>query len=317
MLNDPGLRQQLRGIHITMVTPFDRSFAVDEARLRALVDLVIANGIDVINYPLTNGEGASLTFDEHRRVITVVAEQVAGRVPFYAGVPRTSTWEAVALARHAEAVGATGVIGLQPYYFKLAQDEIHEHYRRLVEASRLPVIVYNHPAATKVSITVEESVRLAELPTVVGFFPTNTDVGELYEFSVALRDKLLLIGGREEVTLFTRLLGCEAVSSSVFHFAPGLMREIWTAVQAGDDARAAASFARLAAWRRPIKRRVEAGYFGAFATYIKASMDLLGWPVGDVRPPLVPLGPVEREELRQVLERDMQLSPGQLGKPGV
>jgi 4-hydroxy-tetrahydrodipicolinate synthase len=95
------------------------------------------------------------------------------------------------------------------------------------------------------------------------------------------------------------------------------MRGIWTAVQAGDDTRAAASFARLAAWRRPIKRRVEAGYFGAFATYIKASMDLLGWPVGEVRPPLVPLAPAEREELRQVLERDMQLSPGQLGKPGV
>jgi 4-hydroxy-tetrahydrodipicolinate synthase len=316
VLTDPKLRQQLRGIHITMVTPFDRSFAVDEARLRALVDLVIANGVDVINYPLTNGEAASLTFEEHRRALTVVAEQVAGRVPFYAGVPRTSTWEAVALAAHAEAVGASGVVGLQPYYFKLAQAEIHEHFRRLAQASRLPMIVYNHPLATKISISVEESLRLAELPTVVGFFPTNTDAGELYEFSAALRDKLLLIGGREEVTLFTRLLGFEGQSSSVFHFAPALMREIWTAVQSGDDGRAAARFARLAAWRRLVKRRVEAGYFGAFATYTKASMDLLGWPVGDVRPPLVPLEPAEREELRLVLERDLELSPGQLGKPG-
>lgn len=309
MLTDAGLRQTLRGIHLTMVTPFDRSFAVDERALRDLVDLVIAHGVDVINYPLTNGEAASLTYEEHRRVIAVVAEHTRGRVPFFAGVPRPSTQESVELARHAEAVGASGLIGLQPYYFKLAQEEIFEHYRRLAEATRLPLIVYNHPAATKISISVEGAVRLAGLPTVVGFFPTNTDVSELYEFACALNDKVLVVGGREEVMLFTRLLGFEALSSSSFHFAPALFREIWTAVQRGDDRQAAERFGRLNAWRRLVKRKVEAGYFGAFAAYTKASMALLGWPVGEVRPPLRPLTDAERDELSPVLFKDLGLTP--------
>jgi dihydrodipicolinate synthase/N-acetylneuraminate lyase len=307
--SDPKLHKRLCGIHLTMATPLDRSNGLDEPALRDLVDLVIANGVDVINYPLTVGESGSLSFDEHVRAVEVVARQVDGRVPFLAGIGRSSTAESLRLARHCEAIGATGLVGLQPYYFKLAQDEIFEHYRILTEASRLPLIVYNHPAATRVSITPDMAARLAELPRLVGFFPTNTDVGELFEFSRVLDGKVLQIVGREETMLFARVLRCEAQSSSTFHFAPALIKEIWKLVQAGQDRRAFEMYQRLHAWRALVKRKLEAGYFGGFAAYIKASMALLGWPIGEPRAPLRPLSASEREELRRVLVEDMQLAP--------
>lgn len=295
------LRKQFGGLHLTMVTPFARDMSVDETALAAVVDRVIADGVDVINYPLTAGEGASLTFDEHKRVIELVARHVGKRVPFLAGAVRASTSESLEIARHAAAVGADGIITMNPFYFQLSQDEMYVHHSTLAAAVDVPVVVYNHPAATKSSMSAATAKKLAQLPNVVGFFPTNLDVGELYTYSMELGDSLLLIGGREEVLPIVGAIGFHAQSTSSFQFAPQLVRSIWNAAMARDDAAAAAGFRTLAPWRALVRRKVDAGFFSAFATYTKASLQLLGRPVGTVRPPAQPLSGAELEDLQAVL----------------
>lgn len=306
----PELRRRWSGIHVTMVTPFTSTFALDETRLREVVDRLIADGADAINHPLTTGEGSALTLEEHKTVISIVAEHVAGRVPYLAGAARSSTRESIEVAQHAITAGADGIIGLSPYYIQLNQAEMYRHFRDLAGSVQAPIVIYNHPPITKSSMSAETALRLSALPNVVGFFPTNLDLGQLLDYVLTLRDDLLLLAGREEIMPVAGSLGFEAQSTSCFHFAPDLVSSIWGASQEGDVATALTRFSTLEAWRRLVRRKTESGHFGAFAAYTKASMRYCGIDAGFVRPPLSEISAEEADELERVLEVDLGRSRG-------
>ncbi len=301
----PDLRRRWSGIHVTMVTPFTSTYALDEIRLRKVVDNLIADGVDAINHPLTTGEGSALTLEEHKTVVSIVADQVAGRVPYLAGVARTSTRESVELARHATAAGADGIIGLSPYYLQLNQAEMYRHFHDLASSVDTPLVIYNHPPITKSSMSADTALRLSALPNVVGFFPTNLDLGQLLDYSLTLRGELLLLAGREEILPVAGSLGFEAQSTSCFHFVPNLVSSIWSASQKGEVGTALELFSALEAWRKLVRRKTEAGHFGAFAAYTKASMRYCGVDAGFLRPPLTEISPDEMSELERVLDANL------------
>jgi len=143
-----------RGVLPALITPF-RNGALDEDGFVALVERQIAGGVHGLVPVGTTGETATLSHDEHRRVVELCVKTAAGRVPVVAGAGSNSTAEAIELVRHAKTVGADGALVVTPYYNRPSQEGLYAHYRAINDAVQLPVLIYNVPARTSVDISNE------------------------------------------------------------------------------------------------------------------------------------------------------------------
>jgi 4-hydroxy-tetrahydrodipicolinate synthase len=154
------------GSIVAIVTPF-RNDAIDEEKLRELVEFQIASGTDGIVPCGTTGEASTLDYAEHDRVIEIVVQQVKGRVPVIAGTGSNSTTEAIEMTAHAKRIGADGALLVTPYYNKPSQEGLYRHYRAIAEAVALPQVLYNVPGRTGVNLLPETVARLAEISNIV------------------------------------------------------------------------------------------------------------------------------------------------------
>ncbi|HZK99676.1 MAG TPA: 4-hydroxy-tetrahydrodipicolinate synthase [Caulobacteraceae bacterium] len=164
-----------RGAITALVTPF-RDGALDERAFAALVERQIAAGVHGLVPVGTTGETATLTHDEHRRVVELCVEVVAGRVPVIAGAGSNATAEAIEFVRHAARVGADGALVVTPYYNRPSQEGLFRHYAAINDAVDLPVLVYNVPSRTSVDIGNETLARLSALPNIAGVKDATADV---------------------------------------------------------------------------------------------------------------------------------------------
>jgi len=150
---------RFEGSYVALVTPFKQG-EVNEERLRELVEFQIANGTDGIVPCGTTGESATLSFQEHCRVIEVVVDAVAGRVPVLAGAGSNSTREAIELLDHAAEAGADGALVITPYYNKPTQEGLYQHFSELNRNTKLPIVMYNVPGRTSVNMLPDTVARL-------------------------------------------------------------------------------------------------------------------------------------------------------------
>ena len=164
-----------KGVLPALVTPF-RDGAVDEDAFVRLVERQIAGGVHGLVPVGTTGETATLSHDEHRRVVELCIETAAGRVPVVAGAGSNSTSEAIELVRHAKTVGADAALVVTPYYNRPSQEGLYAHYAAIDAAVQLPVLVYNVPGRTSVDISNEVLARLAKLPNIVGIKDATGDM---------------------------------------------------------------------------------------------------------------------------------------------
>src|SRR5438445_9441143 len=142
------------GSIVAIITP-SRNRKVDEEALRDLIEWQIANGTDGIVPCGTSGESATLSYDEHNRVIEMTVEEAKGRVPVIAGAGSNSTEEAIALTRHAKDVGCDAVLSVTGYYNKPTQEGQYRHFMAIADAVDIPIILYNIPARAIVGINVD------------------------------------------------------------------------------------------------------------------------------------------------------------------
>src|SRR6516225_1111173 len=156
-----------KGAIPALITPF-RDGAVDETAFRALVERQIKGGVRALVPVGTTGETATLSHEEHRRVVELCVEVAAGRVPVIAGAGSNSTEEAIGLVRHAKQVGAQGALVVTPYYNRPSQEGLYRHYAAINDAVDLPILIYNVPSRTSIDISNETIARLAKLPNIVG-----------------------------------------------------------------------------------------------------------------------------------------------------
>ena len=156
-----------RGVLPALVTPF-RDGKVDEDAFVALVERQIVGGVHGLVPVGTTGETATLSHDEHRRVVELCVATSRGRVPVVAGAGSNSTSEAIELVRHAKTVGAEAALVVTPYYNRPSQEGLYAHYRAINDAVQLPVLVYNVPARTSVDISNGTLAQLSKLPNIVG-----------------------------------------------------------------------------------------------------------------------------------------------------
>lgn len=201
-----------KGSIVAIVTPF-KNGAVDEEKLRELVEFQISGGTDAIVPCGTTGEASTLDDAEHDRVIEIVIQQVGKRVPVIAGTGSNSTAEAIELSLRAEMLGADGVLLVTPYYNKPTQEGLYRHYTAIADAVAIPQILYNVPCRTAVNLLPETVARLAEYSNIVAIKEASGSLQQASEILALAGDKIDLLCGDDFITFPMMVCGARGVIS--------------------------------------------------------------------------------------------------------
>lgn len=223
-----------KGSITALVTPF-RDGTVDERAFAELVEWQIASGTHGLVPVGTTGESPTLTHDEHRRVVELCVDTVAGRVPVIAGAGSNSTREAIALAEHAEGAGATGLLVVTPYYNKPNQAGLKAHYGAIAAATSLPILIYNIPPRSVIDMTVETMAELAtEHVNIIGVKDATANLARVSRQRALCGTAFTQLSGEDATALAFNAhggVGCISVTANV---APRQCAEFQTACAAGD-----------------------------------------------------------------------------------
>ena len=226
-----------RGAFVAIVTPFIDG-QVDEQGLIDLIEFHIANGTNGIVPCGTTGESATLSHEEHHRVVELTVKTVNGRVPVVAGSGSNSTSEAINLTRHAKDAGVDGVLMVSPYYNKPSQEGLYQHYKAVAEAVDVPIILYNVPSRTSSNILPQTVARLAQINNIVGIKEATADLIQISEVIRLCPPDFSVLSGDDFTSMPTVLIGGTGVISVTSNVAPRDMAEMMEAALAGDVAKA-------------------------------------------------------------------------------
>jgi 4-hydroxy-tetrahydrodipicolinate synthase len=222
-----------RGAFVAIVTPFIDG-QLDEQGLIDLIEFHIANGTHGIVPCGTTGESATMSHQEHQRVVELTVKTVNGRVPVLAGSGSNSTAEAIDLTRYAKQAGADGVLMVSPYYNKPSQEGLYHHYKAVAEAVDIPIILYNVPSRTSSNILPQTVARLAEIDAVVGIKEATGDLNQVSEVIRLCPHDFAVLSGDDFTSMPTVLLGGTGVISVTSNVAPKDMAQMMDAALAGD-----------------------------------------------------------------------------------
>lgn len=282
-----------RGAITALVTPF-RDGQLDEGAFRQLIDWQIREGVHGLVPCGTTGESATLSYDEHNRIIDIAVEEARGRVPVIAGTGSNSTAEAVRLTRHAKDAGAEAALLITPYYNKPTQEGLFQHYRKVAAEAKFPLILYNVPGRTGVNLLPETVARLAEIPEIVGVKEATGDMKQASDVLEKCGDKLSVLSG-DDFTAFPLLcLGGRGVISVVSNPAPGDMARMVEAYEAGDLTAARALHYKT----QPLARAL---FLETNPLPAKTALAMMGRMAEEFRLPLCPMQEANRRVLRQTL----------------
>lgn len=228
---------KFRGAFVAIVTPFIDG-KVDEKGLVDLIEFQIANGTHGIVPCGTTGESATLSHDEHHRVVELTVKTVNGRVPVVAGTGSNSTDEAIELTRHAKDAGVDGVLMVSPYYNKPSQEGLYQHYKAVAEAVDVPVVLYNVPSRTSSNILPATVARLAAIDNIVAIKEATADLIQISEVIRLCPDDFGVLSGDDFTSMAIVLIGGCGVISVTSNVAPADMAALMEAALNGELARA-------------------------------------------------------------------------------
>ena len=227
-----------RGSLVAIVTPMSDDGALDLDALRRLVDWHITEGTDGIVIVGTTGESPTVSYDEHCLLIRTTVEQAAGRVPVIAGTGANSTSEAIELTECAKRAGAQAGLSVVPYYNKPTQEGLYQHYKKIAETVDLPLILYNVPGRTVADLSNDTTLRLAEVPGIVGVKDATGSMERAADLLRRAPKDFALYSGDDASAMPFMLLGGHGVISVTANVAPKLMHEMCVAAFEGNLARA-------------------------------------------------------------------------------
>jgi 4-hydroxy-tetrahydrodipicolinate synthase len=226
-----------RGAFVAIVTPFIDG-QIDEQGLIDLIEFHIANGTHGIVPCGTTGESATMTHEEHHRVVDLTVKTVNGRVPVVAGSGSNSTAEAIELTRHAKGAGVDGVLMVSPYYNRPSQEGLYQHYKTVAEAVDVPIILYNVPSRTSSNVLPATVARLAEIDNIVGIKEATGSLNQVSEVVMLCPNDFAVLSGDDFTSMATVLVGGTGVISVTSNVAPRDMADLMEAALAGDVAKA-------------------------------------------------------------------------------
>ena len=282
-----------KGSLVALITPF-RGGKVDEKAFQDLVEWHVAEGTHGLVPCGTTGESPTLSHEEHRRVVELCIEASRGRIPVIAGTGSNSTDEAIELTRHARKAGANAALVVTPYYNKPTQEGLFQHFKAIVEAVDLPVVVYNIPGRSVVDISVETMARIAKLPNIVGVKESTGDVSRITKHRLLIGEGFCQVSGEDYLALAQMAAGADGCISVTANVAPRQLSQMPLACQRGDYAAARAIHERLA----PLH---EALFVETSPAPVKYAASLLGKCVPDIRLPLVEPGEATRARVKAAM----------------
>jgi 4-hydroxy-tetrahydrodipicolinate synthase len=239
------MRTQFTGVGTALITPFTRTGALDDAAITRLARRQIDAGVHFLVPCGTTGETPTLSEAERRRVVELVVEEAAGKVPVLAGAGGYDTKEVAHAARQMQKAGATGLLSVTPYYNKPTPEGLFQHFTAVADATPLPIILYNVPGRTGCNIDATTCARLATIPTVVGVKEASGNIQQMVEICRAVPEGFLVMSGDDALTLPLMAVGGRGVISVASNEIPGEMVEMVEAAERGDYAAARAVHTRI------------------------------------------------------------------------
>jgi 4-hydroxy-tetrahydrodipicolinate synthase len=218
--------KDLYGCGTALVTPFYANGQIDEDSLKKFVDYQIENGIDFLVPCGTTGESATLTKEEHLRVVKIVMKQAGGKVPVVAGAGGNNTAGVIELAKGVADLGVNAILSVTPYYNKPTQDGLIAHYEAIAEAVDTALIIYNVPSRTSVNILPDTVVKLSELKNIVAIKEASGNIGQISELAVKIPKNFIILSGDDIATIPIMSLGGKGLISVVANEAPFLMTKL-------------------------------------------------------------------------------------------
>ena len=283
-----------KGSIVAIITPF-KNGAVDEEKLRELVEFQIENGTDAIVPCGTTGESSTLDYPEHDRVVQIVVEQVKKRVPVIAGTGSNSTREAIDITSHAKKLGADGALLVTPYYNKPSQEGLYGHYMAVADAVALPQILYNVPGRTGVNLLPETVARLAEHKNIVAIKEATGSLQQASEVLDLCGDKLDVFSGDDFITFPMMACGAKGVISVVANIMPKEVASLVDAFFAGRMEEARQLHLKLL-------KISNAMFIESNPVPVKTAVALMGKCSDEVRLPLAPLVEANKNKLVAIMK---------------
>jgi 4-hydroxy-tetrahydrodipicolinate synthase len=286
----------LTGVLVALVTPFTPDGdALDVALLEAHVERLIEEGVHGLVPGGSTGEFTTLSLDERKQLTELVVKAAGGRVPVVAGTGALSTREAIELAAHAAEVGASALMVVPPFYDAPDLGTFKELLREVYTAAQLPIMFYNIPSATGLSLTPAEIASLAEVEGVRYLKDTSGDAVAFTELLQLHGDTITAFNGWDTLTFYGIAAGAKGSVWGATNFIPALSRQLWDALAVdGDMVRGRALWAKI----YPICRLLEQHNYAAA---VKTGLELTGYPAGPVRKPFALLDGQARAELARLL----------------
>lgn len=283
-----------QGSIVALVTPFKQG-ELDEKALRDLVEFHIAEGTNAIVPCGTTGESATLSHEEHCRVIEVVIEQAKKRVPVIAGAGSNSTKEAVFLTEHAKKSGADAVLSITPYYNKPTQAGLYQHFKTIAEQVDIPIVLYNVPGRTGVNMLPDTVIELSKIKNIVGVKEASGSLDQAGAIIQHTDDSFDVISGEDSLTFPMMAMGAKGVISVTANVAPKKMAQMCKAVLENNMIEARKLHYELIDLSKAV-------FYETNPIPAKKAVYLMGLIENEIRLPLVEMTKENTEKLKTVMK---------------
>jgi 4-hydroxy-tetrahydrodipicolinate synthase len=291
-----------RGVYPAATTQFAEDLSVDHDATAGVQDALIRDGVDGLILLGTCGENNSLEPDEKRAILDRARSTVAGRVPVVTGVSELTTSRAVAFARDAEALGVDGLMLLPAMVYVPTEEELYTHFKKVAEATSLPIMLYNNPPAYRVSISARVLEKLADIPNIVAVKESAPDPRRFTDLINIFGDRYVLMAGLDDVALEGMILGAHGWVSGLTSAFPQESVALIAALQRGDIAEAR----RIYRWFMPLLH-LDAEH--DLVQSIKLAEQIMGRGSERVRLPRLPLAGERRKQVIEMVEKAAATRP--------
>ncbi len=282
-----------QGSIVALVTPFADG-KIDEQALGGLVEFHLTSGTHGLSPCGTTGESATLTPEEHQRVISIVIEASGGRVPVIAGTGSNNTDEAISLTRYAKSAGASGALLITPYYNRPTQRGLYEHYRTIAQSVDLPLIVYNVPSRTGVNLLPETIAQLAAFDNIVAVKEATGSLQQASDILALCGDRITLLSGDDFTAFAAMAVGGRGTISVTANIVPKEMAQMANAVLCGD-------YAGAKKWHDKVYPLHAALFLETNPVPVKEALSKMGRCRSEVRLPLCAMSDAHSEKLASVM----------------
>jgi 4-hydroxy-tetrahydrodipicolinate synthase len=278
-----------------MITPFDANLDLDLKRAQELAVRLVDKGSDALIINGTTGESPTVFYPQKIELFTAVLEAVGTRVPVIANVGDNCTADSEEFAKDVVKLGVSGIMTVVPYYNKPPQEGLYQHFKRIALAAEVPMILYNIPGRCVINMEAETTLRLAhDIDNIVAIKEASGKLDQIGRIIDESPENFVVYSGDDETTLSIMELGGYGVITTIGNVAPERMKEIVTAMAAGDHAHALSTHLKL----QPLMREL---FVTANPIMVKEAMRLVGFDCGGVRLPLIDATPQQRAELEEVM----------------